>query len=242
MDKDNNFLTSARYCIYMGLVLLAMFVVDDEYRLPVLMFAIAVGFFFETRQKEGWQSPRIEWPEEMSFLATCYYTSLKLLKLGAVLMFLTFVYPIWNDGFHDLYLWDDSATIPLLNLFGLAAIANVLSVCWSLHDKWAERSGSTTIASLNPPFTYGYRGFKPWSWMLINGAIILVLVMMGLMYLLADEPIDIDDAVTFLGTYLILTLPPQLYLYFHYKEILPQAISHTGKCTAACEKDEVKKW
>ena len=103
-------------------------------------------------------------------------------------------------------------------------------------------TNSTTIASLNPPFTYGSRGFKPWSWMLINGAMILLLVMFSLLYLLDDEPIDINDATTFFVTYLILALPPQLWLYFHYKEVIPQAISHTEKCTVTCEKDEAPKW
>ena len=235
MDNDKNFMTSAHYCIYLGLVLLALFVVENEYRLPVLVVASAVWFYFANQQK-GWQSPLIEWPEELSFLATCYYASLKILKLGAILMFLTAAYRIWGDDFDSLYLWEDGPTIVLVELFLLVAIASVLSLCWSLHDKWAEGCGSTTIASLNPPFTYGHRGFKPWSWMLINGTIILLLVMLGLLYLLEDEPIDINDATTFFVTYLVLALPPQLWLYFHYQEILPQAISHTRKSIAVCEK------
>ena len=43
MNEEENFMTSARYLIYIGLVLLALFVVDEQHKMEVFVFAGAAG-------------------------------------------------------------------------------------------------------------------------------------------------------------------------------------------------------
>ena len=220
MNEEENFMTSARYLIYIGLVLLALFVVDEQHKMEVFVFAGAVGFYLESR-KEGWQSPLIEWPEELSFLATCYYASLKFIKFGIILEAVVLIYLFHNGLMQSPYLFHILGTIYIVSLIWLTATASVLSICWSIHDQWAKRTGSTTIASLKPPFTQGTRGFKTSSWLLFDGIVVVILTLMWWDYL-SMHIFNIFELTAVATVYFILMLPLQLWMYFHYKGLLPK--------------------
>ncbi|MBQ1867219.1 MULTISPECIES: hypothetical protein [Selenomonas] len=220
MNEDENFMTSARYLIYIGLVLLALFIVDEQHKMEVFVFAGAVGFYLESR-KEGWQSPLIEWPDELSFLATCYYASLKFIKFGIILEAVVLIY-LFHNGLIQIHNFSHIvAIVYIVSLIWLTATASVLSICWSIHDQWAKRTGSTTIASLNPPFTQGTKSFKTWSWLLFDG---IIIVGLGVMWWdnLVMHLFDVFELTAIATVYFLLMVPMQLWMYFHYKGLLPQ--------------------
>ena len=216
---DENFATSARFLVFLGMVFFALFFVDDH-KMEVFVFACAVAVYLESR-KEGWQSPLIEWPEELSFLSTCYYASLKLLKIGTVIETVVLIYLFWNGVMNRPDLFQIAGNVYLANVIWLSATASTLSICWSIHDKWAERTGSTTITSLKPPFTQGNRGFKKWSWLLMDGIMIMALVIMWWDHF-ELHLYNVFEGTVICSTYFILMLPLQLWLYFHYMGMLPQ--------------------
>ena len=218
---DENFATSARFLVFLGMVFWALFFVD-EHKMEVFVFACAVALYLEAH-KEGWQSPLIEWPEELSFLSTCYYASLKLLKLGAIVETVVLIYLFWNDVMHSPQLFHITGIIYLVNVIWLSATAGVLSICWSIHDKWAERTGNITIASLKPPFTQGHRGFKTWSWLLMDAVVIMALVIMCVDHY-ALKQFDVFELTIVCAAYFVLMIPLQLWMYFHYKGLLPNAL------------------
>lgn len=120
----------------------------------------------------------IEWPDELGFLATCYYASLKFIKFGILLEALVLIYLFHNWLMQSPDRDHIGAIIYIVSFIWLSATASVLSICWSIHDHWAKQIGSTTITSLKPPFTQGRRGFKTWSWLLFDVIAIMMLSIM----------------------------------------------------------------
>ena len=135
MNEEENFMTSARYLIYIGLVLLALFVVDEQHKMEVFVFAGAVGFYLESR-KDGWQSPLIEWLEELSFLATCYYASLKFIKFGIILEAVVLIYLCHNGLMQSPYLFHILGTIYIVSLIWLTAVATVYFILMLPLQLW----------------------------------------------------------------------------------------------------------
>ena len=131
------------------------------------------------------------------------------------------IYLFWNGVMNRPDLFQIAGNVYLANVIWLSATASTLSICWSIHDKWAERTGSTTITSLKPPFTQGNRGFKKWSWLLMDGIVIMALVIMWWDHF-ELHLYNVFEGTVICSTYFILMLPLQLWLYFHYMGMLPQ--------------------
>ena len=222
MDKDSSFMTSPLFYVYMALMIGLIFL-EPPHLPELLVLGLGAGIYLEGRRQNGWCSAAIEWPEEFSFLSNCYYNSLRLLKWGTILSMIAALY-LLQDGLLSLQ-QDFTLMVKLFMVMGawLPATAGVLSLCWMLHDRWARRTGSTTISSLNPPFTQaGLRSsFRTWSWVLVDLFALISTAMLWLYQFLqvVDLPLAVTAYTLFYAAYIV----TQLYVFFHYKKLLPQS-------------------
>lgn len=221
MNEETSFMTSIYFYVYMALMMGLIFL-QPPFTPELLILGFGAGFYLEGRRKNGWRSAAIEWPEEFSFLSTCYYNCLLILKLGTILCIAAALYLVQGGVFNLLQDFPLMTKLFMLMSFWLPSTAGVLSLCWMLHDRWAKRTGSTTIASLHPPFTQaGLRSsFRTWSWVIVVLYAILSCCTLWL-YQTFFHIIDIPLAVTAYTIFYALYIPTLLYMFFHYKNMLP---------------------
>lgn len=215
--NDNNFMESPAFLVYLAAIMGLLFLMPDH-ETEILVLGAGVGLFLEGR-RGGWSDPSIVWPPELALVAKCYYGSLFFIKIATVLSLTALIYLLWDGLLASPDFFTIGGRFYIICCLWIFSAGSLLSLAWMLHDRWAKAAGSVTIKSLNPPFTYGIRGFRTISWMLadIIVGVALFILWYNELYLHA---FDLFGGTVLLTVFYGLFIPCKYAMYFHFNKEL----------------------
>ena len=183
---------------------------------PEMWKAFWCCFWFGTwvgYRNSGFYREEIQWPNSMTLVMYLYYISLAVLQVA--LYSSGIIILVWVMDIIPVYERTVVMTIFFSALMVVLLGLSQLSMCWDLHDKWAERSSSVLIRDVVGDWLdTGH--FNTATWVLIDFFLALMLwpVFMAFGEPLAGEARWIIWMGLVYANFLIL----QAYLFFHYRK------------------------